>query len=276
MVKSNVRVRRLTLPPLFDAGAKEDTHQQEDEGEEDQIILEKERLSRVTEISLMAREGSRPGLHIHGVESPWGSKLWASGDDDASSVSSGDEDISSPALVSEALEAGLTMEQLRQAEEELSSPSSMSPKVRTHLKEGSIVKKGIDIWVDNRWNMGRPWSGSIMKNVIERRTQAINSTASRDHHHGSSMPQSSFVGPRLSPTMIVNVDRGLPKLDLKADTSWPMQECRGKIDAYMLALANEWRSTSPTAKATWSKLSLEKATFEGNSNSKVQTQGINS
>jgi hypothetical protein len=211
MVKSNVRVRRLTLPPLFDAGAKEDTHQQEDEGEEDQIILEKERLSRVTEISLMAREGSRPGLHIHGVESPWGSKLWASGDDDASSVSSGDEDISSPALVSEALEAGLTMEQLRQAEEELSSPSSMSPKVRTHLKEGSIVKKVIDIWVDNRWNMGRPWSGSIMKNVIERRTQAINSTASRDHHHGSSMPQSSSIGPRLSPTMIVNVDRGLPK-----------------------------------------------------------------
>jgi hypothetical protein len=50
MVKSKVRVRRVTVPSSFVAG-KLDSPQQEDEGEEDQTILEKEQLSRATEIS---------------------------------------------------------------------------------------------------------------------------------------------------------------------------------------------------------------------------------
>jgi hypothetical protein len=81
-------------------------------------------------------------------------KLWASGDDDASSVSSVDKEFSSPELVNESIEVGFTVDQLRQAEDELSSPSSVTPKACNHLKEGSIVKKVIDVWVDNQRNKG--------------------------------------------------------------------------------------------------------------------------
>jgi hypothetical protein len=96
-----------------------DALQQKEDGDEERIILKKERFSRATEISIMAGERSRLRPHIHGVEPSRGSKFWASGDDDASSVSSGDEDFTSSALVKEALEAGLTVEQLRQAEDDL-------------------------------------------------------------------------------------------------------------------------------------------------------------
>jgi hypothetical protein len=58
-------------------------------------------------------------------------------------------------------EAGFSMDQLHQAEEELSTPSHGSSKVCENLKEGSLVKKVIDVWMHNRWNMGRPWSGPL-------------------------------------------------------------------------------------------------------------------
>jgi hypothetical protein len=61
------------------------------------------------------------------VEERWGSKFWASGDNDASSVSSADEEFSSIDLSKEATEAGFTVDQLCQAEYELSTPSTVTP-----------------------------------------------------------------------------------------------------------------------------------------------------
>jgi hypothetical protein len=54
-------------------------------------MLEKEQLSRVMEISLMAGEGRKPQPHIHGVDSSWRSKFQAYEDNDASCVSSIDD-----------------------------------------------------------------------------------------------------------------------------------------------------------------------------------------
>jgi hypothetical protein len=121
MGKSKVRVHRLTLPPS-PLAEKLDTSQQEDEGTEDHFVLEKEQFSRITEISLMAGEGRTPRPHVHGVEPSWRSKFWANEDDDASSVSSTDEEFTCPKLVNEALEARFSMDQIHQAKEELSTP----------------------------------------------------------------------------------------------------------------------------------------------------------
>jgi hypothetical protein len=79
-----------------------------------------ERLSPATRISLLAGEDNRPRPHIHGVESGWGSKFWAPGDDDASTSSEEEEGLDS--RVREATEVGFTMNQICQAEQELSSP----------------------------------------------------------------------------------------------------------------------------------------------------------
>jgi hypothetical protein len=58
MGKSKVRVRRLTLAPHADTGSKEaDVHRVSGEAE-DQNLLDLERLSRATEISLLVGEGS--------------------------------------------------------------------------------------------------------------------------------------------------------------------------------------------------------------------------
>jgi hypothetical protein len=74
------------------------------------------------------------------VDPSWKSKFGASGGDDVSSVSSVDDEFETSVLVSEDLEAGLSMEQIRQAEDELVSPSSNSTKVCNQLKEGSTAK----------------------------------------------------------------------------------------------------------------------------------------
>jgi hypothetical protein len=168
-----------------------------------------QRLSRATEISLLAGDGSRPRPHIHGVEERWGSKFWASGDDDASSVSSADEEFSSIDLVKEATEAGFTVDQLCQAEYELSTPSSVTPKTGNRLKEGSIAKKVIDMWVNNRRSKGQPWSGplppprqsplralgdALANAKIEKKVRINSPHASRDRR--PACPQSSSVGPR--------------------------------------------------------------------------------
>jgi hypothetical protein len=153
MGKSKVRVRRLTLPPSCDAA-----RHLGNEGAADQFILQKEQFSRIPEISIMAGEVSRPRPHLHGVEPPWRSKFWAAGESDVSSVSSSKDDS---VLVEEALEAGLSLEQIRQAEEELVSPSPDATKVSKQLKEGSMAKKVIDVWVNNQRNKGRPWCGPL-------------------------------------------------------------------------------------------------------------------
>jgi hypothetical protein len=200
-VKSKVRIQRLTLPPNFNAGIKETKDHHEDRDEEDEHILGMERLSRAMTISLLAGEGNQPRPHIHGVESGWGIKFWASGDDDASSMSSEEEGLDSPALVREVIEAGFMVNQIYQTEQELSSPSPATPMAGKHLKEGSIPKKIIDVWVGNRWNVDRPWSGplplprqspmrtlgdALAKSKVKRRkARAICSQASSDRHRNS-------------------------------------------------------------------------------------------
>jgi hypothetical protein len=62
MAKAKVRVQRLTLPTSSVACL---SSQQKDEGEEDQKFLEKEKLSQVMEISIMAGEGSWQRPHIN-------------------------------------------------------------------------------------------------------------------------------------------------------------------------------------------------------------------
>jgi hypothetical protein len=57
--------------------------------------------------------------------------------------------LDSPTLVREAIEAGFTVNQICQAEQELSSPSPATPMASKHLKEGSIAKRIIDVWVGN-------------------------------------------------------------------------------------------------------------------------------
>jgi hypothetical protein len=116
--------------------------QQEDEGEEDQKILEKQQLSQVTEISIMAGEGSRLRLHVHGLklhDNP-NSRFQEMMMTQASQQL---KMIVETVLVKVALEAGVSLQQICQGEEELSTPSST--KECKHLKEGSIVKKVIDI-----------------------------------------------------------------------------------------------------------------------------------
>jgi hypothetical protein len=61
----------------------------------------------------------------------------------------------------EAFDAGFTMEQLHQAEEELALPTTESPKVCLNLKEGSISKKLVDLWISNHRSKVRPWKGPL-------------------------------------------------------------------------------------------------------------------
>jgi hypothetical protein len=93
MVKSKIWVHRLILPPSSGAGATESVGQQEDGEEDNRAILEREQMSRITNIVLLAGEGTRPRPHVHGVEPNWGTKFWAAGDDDDSSISSDDDEV---------------------------------------------------------------------------------------------------------------------------------------------------------------------------------------
>jgi hypothetical protein len=82
--------------------------QGEEFSEEQQRLLDNERLARLTEI---ASEGKKSKPTVHGVEPLMGSKFWASGDDDDDDSSDVDE-LNSPMLLKEALEAGFTIKQL--------------------------------------------------------------------------------------------------------------------------------------------------------------------
>lgn len=95
--------------------------QGEEFSEEQQRLLDNERLARLTEIALAASEGKKSKPTVHGVEPLMGSKFWASGDDDDDS--SDVDELNSPMLLKEALEAGFTIKQLYQAESELTSPA---------------------------------------------------------------------------------------------------------------------------------------------------------
>jgi hypothetical protein len=77
--------------------------QQEDGEEDNRVALGHEQMSRITNIALLAGEGTYPRPHVHGVEPSWGMKFWASGEDEDSSSGSEDEDDSSPTLTKEAI-----------------------------------------------------------------------------------------------------------------------------------------------------------------------------
>jgi hypothetical protein len=138
MAKSKIWVRRLTLPPLSDVGMDGSIDQREEEDGESRILQEKEQMARGMDLSIISGEGKHPIPHVHGVEQTWGSKFWAAGDDEESSD---DDEIDVPTLVEEAIAAGFTIDQLRQAEDELSSPATGSTEVSALLKEGSCQKR---------------------------------------------------------------------------------------------------------------------------------------
>jgi hypothetical protein len=118
-------------------------------------------MVRITDISLLAGDGTHPRPHVHGMEPSWGSKFWASEEDDELSLKSDDDDITSPTLVTEALEAGFTIDQIHQAEEELESPSSEKPKVSSKVRDESISKKLLELWSTNCRSRVRPWKGPL-------------------------------------------------------------------------------------------------------------------
>jgi hypothetical protein len=121
-------------------------------------IREAEHLARAVDLSILTGEGKHPRPHVHGVEPQWRSKYWASGDEDESS---NEEDMAASTLVEEAVAAGFTMEQLRQAEDELSPPASPSMKVSAAPSEDSLSSKIVQLWVANRQKKIKLWSGPL-------------------------------------------------------------------------------------------------------------------
>jgi hypothetical protein len=162
MAKAKTRVRRLALAPSFDPGETEDAEDQEGQVEDEQHMLHREQMARVTDISMIAGQGKHEPPHVHGVEQWQGSKLWAIGEGYSSVESDEEEDeAASPVLVQEALIAGFTIDQICQAEAELDTPPAATTKVCAKLKEGSISKQIVDVWVNNRRKQGKPWSGPL-------------------------------------------------------------------------------------------------------------------
>jgi hypothetical protein len=152
MVKSKIWVRRLTLPPSSQTRVDEAADQQDDQADEEQIMLFKERLARTTDLANMGGQGNIQRPHIHGVEPSFGSKFWATGDGDSSEESE-EEEIKTPTLVREALAAGFIVAKICQAEAELDTPLESTPKVCAKLRDGSISKKKL-------WTFGLTTDGT--------------------------------------------------------------------------------------------------------------------
>jgi hypothetical protein len=100
--------------------------QREEEDEESRMLWEIEQMVRAMDLSIISGEGKHPRPHVDRVEPAWASIFWVLGDDEEPSD---DEEIVVPTLVDEAITTSFTIEQLRQAEDELSSPSSTSTEV---------------------------------------------------------------------------------------------------------------------------------------------------
>jgi hypothetical protein len=64
-------------------------------------------------------------------------------------------------LLREAIDAGFSADQICQAEDELETPPTSTPKVRMKLKEGSISQQIVDTWISNRRKNGKSWSGPL-------------------------------------------------------------------------------------------------------------------
>jgi hypothetical protein len=170
MAKSKTQVRHLTLALVTNPGEVVGAGNQDKHEEEDHRMLQREQMATATDISLLAGQVKYQSPHVHGVEQVKGSKFWAIGDDysNAESTYSSDEsdeedEASSQALANEAFKAGFTIDQLRQAEAELDTPTTGTSKVRPELQEGSISMQIVDAWVTNRRKQGNPWRGTLPK-----------------------------------------------------------------------------------------------------------------
>jgi hypothetical protein len=164
MVKAKLRVRRLTLPPSSHPSAcinEEGSHHQ---SEEEGRILDKEKMARITELAMAASWRNCPRPHRHGVEPEFG-KFWAKEDDGDSSSESEEEpdDASTPTLVDEAIQAGSFLDEIRQAESELDTPSTPTRSDQTPIKE---ISKHISKHVD-RTDHGSNTIGNQVHNKVQ-------------------------------------------------------------------------------------------------------------
>jgi hypothetical protein len=115
---------------------------------------------------LVACEGSHRSNHKHGVEPNFTLNFWASGDssldsEDKDDLSESDTDSSSRMLVAKALKVGFSLDQNKQAGNELESPSSSASKVYSNLKQGSISKRIVDVLIKNHKGKVKPGEGPL-------------------------------------------------------------------------------------------------------------------
>jgi hypothetical protein len=68
---------------------------------------------------------------------------------------------SSPTLVPEALMARFSLDQIEQLEKELDSPSPPTSQVCAELKQGSISRKIVDVWIESHKGKVNPWIGLL-------------------------------------------------------------------------------------------------------------------
>jgi hypothetical protein len=199
MAKSKLWVRQLTLPPLSDVGLEGSEDPRDEEEEERRTLRETEHMARAVDLSIFAGEGKQPRPSVHGVEPTWGSKFWVAGDDDESS---NEEETTTRTLVDEAIAAGFTIEQIRQAEDEQLYPASVSSEVSAKAKEGSLSTKIVQLWTANRKSKVKPWCGplpsprqsplrtfgdAMAKAKITPKKKGPEPYAMKDHHRGCSL-----------------------------------------------------------------------------------------
>jgi hypothetical protein len=133
--------------------------EESDEGK----ILDRERLAKAVEITVMAGGSRRRLDSIHGVEPRSRSRFLAMGSDAEDSEESVEEGTpTSQALIQEALQAGFTIDQIRLAEEDLTSPTTSSLKVRNSSKL-SLSSQIVDVWMENRRKKVQPWKDPLPK-----------------------------------------------------------------------------------------------------------------
>jgi hypothetical protein len=259
MAREKLRVRRLTLAPPSGLGEEECADGQDQKDEEERFMLDKERMARTTEIAITAGQRNTQRAHVHGVEQLQGSKFWDTGNEDDSSEESETEEAT-PTLIREALEAGFTIEQLRQAEAELETPSPSTPKVvRTNLKEDSMAKQIVGTWITNRRKNGKPWTGplppprksplrtlgdALAKARVVKRRSSDNMKAIQDRRHGSVLPECSSVRTRYMPSPTEASAKTSPRLDQMASVRNPAVDNKGGTDK-PATFAAERRSPAP-------------------------------
>jgi hypothetical protein len=127
MTPKSLHIRRLTqaptLPPVTSSDKKEDGATK---------ILDQEQMARAVEITAMTSALWWRQYSIHGVEPGTWSQFWAmeAGDEESEEEAMEVDSPSMPVLIQEAMQAGFSIDQLRQAEEDLASLAS-SAKVKS-------------------------------------------------------------------------------------------------------------------------------------------------